>query len=86
MDFEALKKKYIKHLRATREKINIFIYDSKDIVNKVLNTTSIIAALLGIATLIFDHGYENTSSHDLFIHIVFRSILAFYYIKFIGYP
>lgn len=86
MDFEALKKKYIKHLRATREKINIFIYDSKDIVNKVLNTTSIIAALLGIATLIFDHGYENTPSHDLFIHIIFRIILGFYYFKFIvGY-
>ncbi len=86
MDLNFLKNKFIKQLRATREHINIFLYDSKTIVSKVLSITSTIAALSGIGMLIFDHGFENTEANNTFIHIIFRIILGFYYFKFIvGY-
>ena len=51
---------FIRRLRNLRENINILLYDSKNVVTRMLNLLSILAALAGIAGLILAYGFENT--------------------------
>lgn len=77
---------FIRRLRNLRENINILLYDSKNVVTRMLNLLSILAALAGIAGLILAYGFENTPRLSLWIKHIFRGIILFYYLKFfIGY-
>lgn len=81
-----LDEKIIRRLRNIRESVNILLYDSKKRANRIMDLLSIVAALLGVAALLFDHGFENTQHNAHIIHITFRCIIAFYYIKYVlGY-
>ena len=76
----------IRRLRNFRENVNIMLYDSKSWAMGVLDFLSIIAALVGVAALLFDHGFENTERNSAAIHFMFRSVIVFYYVKFfLGY-
>ena len=76
----------IRRLRNFRENVNIMLYDSKSRAMGVLDFLSIIAALVGVAALLFDHGFENTERNSAAIHFMFRSVIVFYYVKFfLGY-
>lgn len=76
----------IRRLRNFRENVNIMLYDSKSRAMGVLDFLSIIAALVGVAALLFDHGFENTDRNSAAIHFMFRSVIVFYYVKFfLGY-
>lgn len=76
----------IRRLRNFRENVNIVLYDSKSRAMGALDFLSIIAALVGVAALLFDHGFENTERNSAAIHFMFRSVIVFYYIKFfLGY-
>ncbi|MDD4819858.1 MAG: TrkH family potassium uptake protein [Flavobacteriales bacterium] len=76
----------IRRLRNIRESVNILLYDSKKRATKIMDVMSVAAALLGIAALLFDHGFENSSYNAHVIHITFRCIITFYYVKFVlGY-
>ena len=66
--------------------IRRLLYDSKSRAMGVLDFLSIIAALVGVAALLFDHGFENTERNSAAIHFMFRSVIVFYYVKFfLGY-
>ena len=76
----------IRRLRNFRENVNIMLYDSKSRAMGALDFLSIIAALVGVAALLFDHGFENTERNSAAIHFMFRSVIVFYYVKFfLGY-
>ena len=76
----------IRRLRNFRENVNIMLYDSKSRARGALDFLSIIAALVGVAALLFDHGFENTERNSAAIHFMFRSVIVFYYVKFfLGY-
>ena len=76
----------IRRLRNFRENVNIMLYDSKSWAMGVLDFLSIIAALVGVAALLFDHGFENTERNSAAILFMFRSVIVFYYVKFfLGY-
>ena len=76
----------IRRLRNFRENVNIMLYDSKSRAMGVLDFLSIIAALVGVAALLFDHGFENTERNSAAIHLMFRSVIVFHYVKFfLGY-
>lgn len=76
----------IRRLRNFRENVNIMLYDSKSRAMGVLDFLSIIAALVGVAALLFDHGFENTERNSAAIHFMLRSVIVFYYVKFfLGY-
>lgn len=76
----------IRRLRNFRENVNIMLYDSKSRAMGVLDFLSIIAAMVGVAALLFDHGFENTERNSAAIHFMFRSVIVFYYVKFfLGY-
>ena len=76
----------IRRLRYLRENVNIMLYDSKSRAMGALDFLSIIAALVGVAALLFDHGFENTERNSAAIHFMFRSVIVFYYVKFfLGY-
>ena len=76
----------IRRLRNFRENVNIMLYDSKSRAMGVLDFLSIIAALVGVAALLFDHGFENAERNSAAIHFMFRSVIVFYYVKFfLGY-
>lgn len=80
------KENIVRSLRNLRENINILIYDSKPIVTRCINVLSIAAALAGIVGLILEYGFENTRQTSRWIEYIFRTIIVFYYVKFLlGY-
>ena len=80
------KENIIRYLRNLRESVNILIYDSKPAVTRTLNVLSILAALAGIAGLVLEYGFESSARTSQWVGYIFRTIIVFYYTKFVlGY-
>jgi Trk-type K+ transport system membrane component len=68
--------------RKIRDRINIILYDYKDITFKILNVLHVIVSLSSVGVLIYYYGFKQTEeSHD-FIFFLLEFSLAFYLIRY----
>ncbi|QTN38813.1 ATPase [Cryomorphaceae bacterium] len=73
-------------LRSFRERVNIFLFDSKERVLSALNYGSLIVSLFTIGTLVYFFGYPQSDMSRSFVIMAVRGSFAFYFIKyFLGF-
>lgn len=65
-----------------REKINLFIYDSKDVVLKTFRVTSVIVALVAVLCILYFHGFHITPREDHIITIILRAAFGYFVLKY----
>ena len=68
---------------AFRERVNIRLYDSRELVLGLLSRLSFFVALSTIVSLIVYHGYELDPEQNSIIGIIVRASIGYYLIKFI---
>lgn len=70
-------------LRSFRERVNIFLYDSKDWVLQRLKFTSFIVSVVAIGTLIYNYGFPQTAaSSELLLNII-KASFTFYILYYL---
>lgn len=65
-----------------REKINLFIYDSKDVVLKTFRVTSVIVALVAVLCILYFHGFHITPKENRIITIILRAAFGYFVLKY----
>jgi len=70
------------NLRKTRESINLFIYDSRDLILKILRGGSIIISLLAVLSLVYYHGFNIPAEHDQIITRFLRIAFGYFVFKY----
>ncbi len=74
-------------IQEIREKINLRLYSSKNLVNKVMKTAVLIASITAIATLVYYYGFPQTESSKIFLLNIFKGTfviyIANYFVQFI---
>lgn len=66
-----------------RESINLFIYDSKDTVQKVFRVSSMLVALLAVLSIIYFHGFSLTQEENKLIVTFLRIAFGFFVVKYL---
>lgn len=70
-------------LRSFRERVNIFLFDSKDQVLGLLSYASFAVSLFAIGVLIYFFGYPQDEESRAFVVMVMRSSFGFYFVKYL---
>lgn len=70
-------------LRSFRERVNIFLFDSKDRMLGILNYASLAVSLFAIAVLVYYFGYPQDDESRSFVIAVMRGSFGFYFAKYL---
>ncbi len=65
-----------------REKVNLFIYDSRDIVLKLFRVSSVIVAFIAVLSILYFHGFNITSQENKVITIILRVAFGYFVVKY----
>ncbi len=68
---------------AFRERVNILLYDSRDLVLGALSRISVLIALSTIISLVIFHGYELTDAQNYIVGLIVRVSIGYYLMKFL---
>lgn len=71
------------NIKSLRERINIFLFDSKAMVLNIFSVLHVIAVLGAMGLLVFYYGYAQTSESESLIFRIIQFIFAFYIIRYI---
>jgi len=66
-----------------REKINLRLYKSKGIANRIMKTGVFVASIIALATLVFYYGFPQTEESKGFLIGIFKSTFAVYILNYI---
>ncbi len=69
-------------LRSFREKVNIFLYDSKSQVLNILSGLNIIAVLGAMGLLVYYYGFPLSPEEDRLVFKMIEGVFSFYIIRF----
>lgn len=69
--------------RKIRDRINIILYDYKDVTFKILNILHVIVSFCSLGMLTYYYGFEQTDDSRNFVFFLLQFSLAFYFIRFI---
>jgi len=72
------------NLQSIRERINIFLYDSRDRAEIVLNYGSLIVSIVAIGFLVYYHGFDLEPQAEKLATNVIRFSFAYYIFKYIA--
>jgi len=65
-----------------RERVNLLLYDSKDIVLKRMRVIGILISFLGVCTLIYYHGYTQTATSEIWVQRIITTSFTYYIIYY----
>ena len=70
-------------LNALRERINIKLYDSRELVLPMLSRGSVLVALTTLIALVFYHGFELEAHQNKVVGYVVRGSIGYYLVKYL---
>ena len=70
-------------LNALRERINIKLYDSRELVLPMLSRGSVLVALTTLIALVFYHGFELEAHKNKVVGYVVRGSIGYYLVKYL---
>ena len=69
-------------IQKIRESINLFIYDSKDIVLKTFRASSIVVALVAVISILYYHGYAISEKEGKIIEVILKTAFGYFILKY----
>ncbi len=66
-----------------RERINIIIWENKNIISRILITLSLIVSIVALLSIIFYHGYAVSDKTQYWSKVILQISFVFYVIKYI---
>ena len=70
-------------IREIRERVNLFIYDSKPRVLGALSVLNILVSLTALGTLIYNYGFQQTTYSESVCFTIIEGSFAFYIMRFL---
>ena len=70
-------------LRSFRERVNIFLFDSREQVLGALSYASLAVSIFAIGVLVYYFGYPQDDSSRSFVVMVMRGSFGFYFVKYL---
>ena len=66
-----------------REKINLRLYKSKGLVNRIMKIGVFVASIVAVATLVYYYGFPQTDSSKSYLIGIFKSTFVVYILNYI---
>lgn len=70
-------------IRRLRERLNLFLYDTKGTMMRILSTLHLIVSLSAIGLLVYYYGYPQTAASESDLFKLIQGTFAFYILRFI---
>lgn len=65
-----------------REKINLFVYDFRDVVLKIFRVSSVLVALVAVLSILYFHGFDISAQENKVITLLLRTAFGYFVLKY----